>query len=564
MLIRLGTRGSELALTQSTHVADALRALGHEVELVTVKTHGDVTTGSLVTQGGTGVFAAALRQALLDGSVDIAVHSYKDLPTQGVPGLTVAAVPERELPFDVLYSTMGWTLAELPTGARVGTGSPRRAAQLRARRPDLKLVEIRGNVGTRLARVHGDATHSGDLDAVVLARAGLARLGRFDAITEVLDILPAPAQGALAVECRADNAELVEALSALDHAPTRLAVTAERAILSELGAGCAAPVAALGLVVNGHLELTALVLSADGTRTRQVRRSDPLPVDADALGREVARELLAQGAAEITPLGASRDSRLHEFHDDRALWAPSMTTELVGRRILVPRADGPLAQALRNAGADVVCEPLTRTEPLPAAELPLGADWLVLSSPNCVRLLSDTGADLTQLGQRIAVVGHATRTAVEQAGGHVDLVPDGPRSDADALVAAFPAGPGRVLVPGSKLAKPTLTEGLRAKGWDVDAISTYTTVSADSAPAPLVEAWKRGDFDAVVLTAGSIARAVVDLLGLPPAGTRAIAFGRPSAEAATALGFEVAAVAPTQDGPGLVSALVTAMSGQAV
>lgn len=562
MRIRLGTRGSELALTQSGHVADALRTLGHEVDLVPVKTAGDVTTGSLVQAGGTGVFAAALRESLLAGEVDIAVHSFKDLPTAPVPGLVIAAVPERELPFDALCARMGWTLADLPEGARVGTGSPRRAAQLKARRPDLVVVEIRGNVGTRLARVHGSPGKEGDLDAVVLARAGLARLERFDAITEVLDLLPAPAQGCLAIECRADDADVRAALAGVDHPESHLAALAERAILAGLQAGCAAPIGALALIVNGHLEVTASVLNADGSEAVHARHSVPLPIeDPEALGHNVALELLHLGAATITPLGAHRDSRLEEFHDATALWAPGTTTQLLGQRILLPRPEGPLAQALRDAGADVTCAPLTVTEPLTARDLPTGADWLVLTSPTAVRTLTEAGVDLARLGQRVAVVGRATQSAVLDAGVRVDLAPciPGQPSDARTLVELFPPGTGRVLVPGSELSRPTIADGLSAKGWTVDAVATYTTRTADAAPPDLLAAYRRGDFDAVVLMAGSTAKAVHDLLGPPPEPTTVVTFGRPSAEAAHALGFGVAAIAHTQDADGLVGALVLAL-----
>ena len=224
MRLRLGTRGSALAVAQSTQVAEALTALGHEVELVRIKTGGDVLTGSLTSLGGLGVFAAELRRALLDGRADFAVHSLKDLPTAPVPGLTIAAVPRRADARDVLCARGGLRLAELPAGSAVGTGSPRRVSQLRALRPDLRYVDVRGNVGTRLARVA-----DGDLDAVVLAAAGLARLGLEDHITDHLPILPAPGQGALALECRVDDEPVLGALTALDDPATRSAVDAERA-----------------------------------------------------------------------------------------------------------------------------------------------------------------------------------------------------------------------------------------------------------------------------------------------------------------------------------------------
>ncbi|ASR55923.1 hydroxymethylbilane synthase [Cellulomonas sp. PSBB021] len=278
-VVRIGTRASTLARTQTGHVADALTRLGgFEVETVHVRTEGDRLTGSLATLGGTGVFVTALRDALLDGRCDVAVHSLKDLPTAPAPGLTIAAVPLREDPRDVLCARDGLRLHELPAGARVGTGSPRRAAQLLAARPDLEVVDIRGNVDTRLGRVAGSSSGPGDLDAVVLARAGLARLGRLEAVTEALDphvMLPAPGQGALAVEVRTADlddpptpvlAALATALAALDHRPTRLAVAAERALLARLEAGCAAPVGALALVDGPRLELEAVVARTDGTR----------------------------------------------------------------------------------------------------------------------------------------------------------------------------------------------------------------------------------------------------------------------------------------------------------
>ena len=279
--LRLGTRGSRLALTQSGQVAEALMAAGGGgaattagkasegsgglgIDLVTVRTDGDGDRTPLRQLGGVGVFAARLRHALLDGEVDLVVHSFKDLPTQPVEGLEVICVPAREDPRDALCARDSLTLADLPEGARVGTGSPRRAAQLLAARPDLEVVDLRGNVPTRLARVRGlevvgvgtdepvapsRADTAGDLDAVVLALSGLRRLGLEHCASEVLDLetmLPAPAQGALAVEARAgeDSEELARAVAVLDDEPTRLAVTAERALMARLGAGCAAPVGA--------------------------------------------------------------------------------------------------------------------------------------------------------------------------------------------------------------------------------------------------------------------------------------------------------------------------------
>lgn len=295
--LRLGTRRSALARTQSETVAVALRtATGREVELVEIVTHGDTSAAPLAQIGGTGVFVSALRDALLAGSVDLAVHSLKDLPPAPADGLDLAAVPVRQDPRDVLVARDGLPLDGLAAGARVGTGSPRRAAQLRALDRRLEVVDVRGNVGTRLALVA-----DGVLDAVVLARAGLLRLGRADEATDVLDpdrMLPAPGQGALAVECRRGDDETSELVRHLDDATTRACVEAERSLLAALEAGCTAPVGALAVVTDGVLALQALVAAPDGTRVLR-RAGTGRPVDAAQVGLALAAELLADGAAEL-------------------------------------------------------------------------------------------------------------------------------------------------------------------------------------------------------------------------------------------------------------------------
>lgn len=302
--LRLGTRGSALALAQSGLVADALTAAtGRPVELVRIVTAGD-RSAAPVTQLGVGVFVSGLRDALLDDEIDFAVHSYKDLPTEEHPRLHIAAVPEREDPRDALIARDGRTVAGLPPGARVGTGAVRRIAQLRGLGLQLRVTPIRGNVDSRIARVLGPQA---DLDAVVLARAGVVRLGRAAEITETLDpdlMLPAPAQGALAVECRADDADLVELLATLDHAPSRAAVTAERAMLATLEAGCSAPVGAYareqaGSAADGEngdmIYLRGCVISPDGARAIRLSRTGT-PADAAEIGKALAADLLDAGA----------------------------------------------------------------------------------------------------------------------------------------------------------------------------------------------------------------------------------------------------------------------------
>ena len=308
-MIRIGTRGSLLATTQAATVRDALIANGHPAELVTISTVGDRSSAPIASLG-VGVFTTALREAIKDGRVDVAVHSHKDLPTADDPRLTVAARPERNDPRDALVARDGLVLGELPAGSLVGTSSPRRGAQLRALGLGLEIRPLRGNLDTRLNRVSG-----GDLDAIVVARAGLARLGRLDDVTETLEpvqMLPAPGQGALAVECRSDADRLSAVLAELDHADTRTAVTAERTLLAELEAGCSAPVGAIAEVVEsideeGHvfdeLSLRGCVAALDGSA---VIRASGIGTCGRAreLGLSVAAELFELGAREL--LGEAR------------------------------------------------------------------------------------------------------------------------------------------------------------------------------------------------------------------------------------------------------------------
>ncbi|GAA1551506.1 hydroxymethylbilane synthase [Kribbella hippodromi] len=291
-MIRLGTRRSALANAQATLVADALRKLGHEVEVIPIATTGDADKVSPVEQiGGTGIYVSSLRDALLANEIDIAVHSLKDLPTAPVEGLTIGAIPVREDPRDVLVARDGLTLGELPRGALIGTGAPRRAAQIDALGLGVECTGIRGNVDTRIGMVK-----SGKVDAVILARAGLARLGRLAEVTETLDpiqVLPSPGQAALGVECRAGDTEILSVLAPLDDPATRAAVTAERQLLATLEAGCTAPVGALAEVVEGEdgpeLWLRGALGQDDGVR----RLSANGPVDDPvALGKALAYELL--------------------------------------------------------------------------------------------------------------------------------------------------------------------------------------------------------------------------------------------------------------------------------
>jgi hydroxymethylbilane synthase len=313
-VIRVGTRGSALAMAQTQAVANRIGAASDaEIRIVPITTHGDTSRESLSSMGGTGVFASALRESMLADECDLIVHSMKDLPTGAHPGLVIGATPKRADARDVICARDGLTLDTLPAGAKVGTGSPRRMAQLRSRRPDVEVVDIRGNVDTRLSRVA-----DGDLDAVVLAAAGLGRLGRLAAVaTDFLELSEwptAPGQGALAIEVRDTKLDrvLTTGLAAVSHVTTQVTTTAERLVLARLEAGCSAPIGATA-VVDDLVFLTATVYSADGSRhltsshaaTPESHQLRHLLEAAEDIAERVSAELLAGGAAELAPLGTA-------------------------------------------------------------------------------------------------------------------------------------------------------------------------------------------------------------------------------------------------------------------
>ncbi|RXZ49609.1 hydroxymethylbilane synthase [Agromyces fucosus] len=297
-------------MAQTRQISERLaKAAKAEIELVPITTQGDTSRASLASIGGTGVFAAALREALLAGECDVVVHSLKDLPTAEHEGLRLGAVPKRADARDALCARDGFTIATLPEGARVGTGSPRRIAQLGAARPDVIAVDLRGNIDTRLGKVE-----SGELDAVLLAAAGLGRLGRSDAVTDLLslgDWPTAPGQGALAIEVRREQGDraLERALDAVDHTMTRATVLAERLVLAGLEAGCSAPIGATAFMEDELLFLSASVYSADGARrlvsshaaTPESRSAADLADAARDLAQRVVAELLGNGAADLAP-----------------------------------------------------------------------------------------------------------------------------------------------------------------------------------------------------------------------------------------------------------------------
>jgi hydroxymethylbilane synthase len=297
-LIRIGSRGSQLALWQANHIAQALRALGHEVSIEIIRTTGDrMQNIAFASVGAKGMFTREIEDALLAGTIDLAVHSLKDLPTELGEEFTLAAIPKRADPRDVLVSERYAAFAALPSGAVVGTSSLRRQAQLRARRSDLEYVEFRGNVDTRLAKLA-----QGKADAIVLAASGLDRLQKTGAIRERFDpevLCPAPGQGALAIECRAGDGAMHAVLEPLEDRDTRMAITAERKCLSALGGGCLVPIGAYCHRNGDELSMRAVVASPDG---RQIVYAERRDADPQRLGEQLARQLLEQGAGAILGL----------------------------------------------------------------------------------------------------------------------------------------------------------------------------------------------------------------------------------------------------------------------
>ena len=302
--LRLGTRASSLAVWQAEWVAARLRELGIEVELVHITTHGDTRSTPIGSLGAQGIFTKEIQQALLDRKVDLAVHSLKDLPTEPIDGLVLAAVPPRESNCDVLVSPHAQNIDQLPAGARVGTGSARRRSQLLHQRSDLEVLEVRGNVETRLRKLD-----EGHYEALILAEAGLKRLGFAERIASAIPpqvMMPAVGQGALGLEARADDERTLACLASLKDTAAHAAVTAERSMLHKLRGGCLAPVGAWGRVEDGVLVLDGVVLSNDGDRRVAARAAEPLD-QAEALGARVAVDLLSQGASELIETARGRE-----------------------------------------------------------------------------------------------------------------------------------------------------------------------------------------------------------------------------------------------------------------
>lgn len=529
-------------MIQARLVADALarRYPEHEFTLTPLTTHGDRQPAMRLSESPReGVFVKDLEQALLDGQAELAVHSAKDLPTQPTPGLILAAFLPREDVRDALIARPPGTLTQLPPGARIGTGSPRRAAQIAAVRPDLQTVEIRGNVDTRLRRLA-----EGVVDALVLAAAGLSRLGRLGEAHELLSLdvmLPAPGQGALAVQA-IEGSEAAGLAAAIDDPRTSRAVNAERALLRRLGGGCLSALGAYALVDQDDLVLQTVVLDAKGSTVIRAQARGRL--DAQVI-EEVAASLESQGAGGL-------------------LTRPDGS--LAGLRVMVTRADGQASafvESLEARGATTVRCPVITIEPIavdPAALRDLGRyDWVVLTSANGVdrlrELLHEAHRDFPA-NLKVAAIGPETAARAEDAGMTPALLP--PRfiaeELADALAAAMVPG-ARILLARAAGARDVLPEQLRARGARVDVIETYRAVPpADVGPrlaACLPEV------DMITFTSSSTVRHFVDSLSdALPERVRVACIGPITAQTARELGLRVDIIAQEYTTRGLVDAIV--------
>jgi hydroxymethylbilane synthase len=556
--IAIGSRGSALALAQARLVREALQREGHASRIVIIETEGDRRAPD--TEWGEGAFVAAIERALQDGAVDIAVHSAKDVPTDEDPRLLIGAYLPRADPRDALVvrtDAKERRVADLPSGCRVGTDSPRRTGFLLARRPDLVVHPLHGNVDTRLRRLD-----AGETDALVLACAGLDRMGLGDRIVERLDpeiVPPAPGQGAIAVQVRCDDERMRAVAAAIDDRRTRIAVEAERAFLSASGGGCRAPIGALATVVGDELELLGGIASPDGARTTIARRHGPLGSGED-LGRGLAVEL-------------DSGTRVRATMGDVGPEGPRSSA----RRVLVTRAahQAPeLLSALRDAGLDPVSVPAIAVEFEPprgdldrAAGLLHTYRWVVITSANGAwAILKAAERILTELGAPSwAVIGPATRQVLEREGIEVQFQPS--QSSGIAMASGLPVVAGdRILVVRGDLADAELAFALRARGAKVDDVIAYRTREApESSRRLLRQATAGGAIAAVAFTSGSTVRGLValgrdesiDVLSMP-----CVCIGPETADQARSAGFRILSVAPTPDSTALAAATARALALQ--
>lgn len=564
-ILTLGTRTSELALWQTNHVIQLLQAAwpGLTCQITPFVTQGDKTQASgkpLPAIGGKGVFTLELEEALRSRTIDLAVHSLKDLPVEDAPGLTIGAISSRADVRDVFVARNGWTLATLPPNAVVGTSSTRRAAQLLMARRDLQIKSIRGNVGTRMRKVL-----DGDYDATVLAAAGLERLGLTDGVTENLSLevmLPAPGQGALGVQCRAADQATLALLAAIDDADVRAAVTAERQFLHDLGGGCSAPVAAYATVVDSPkrlFQMHALVASPDGQQVVRVQGTG----EATTLGSRLAQQALAQGVASLLTVQPALPTNQ----------STPQSSPLQNKRVVVTRAREQAMEfcaQLTSLGATPLLMPMIKIAPLKdltALDQAIQAletyDWLIFTSTNTVAIFWERWTALKgeafPATPKVAAVGSATADALRQHGIEPAFVPD------KFVAAKIAAGLGdihgaRILLPQAEIARAELADLLRAQGAQVEALAVYQTL-----PLPLdraaVAALQQG-VDVLIFTSPSTVQNFCAALRQQKLDqtllqqTQIACLGPVTAQAAQDLGLPVALVADEATVTGLVQTLV--------
>ena len=525
--LRLGTRGSRLALTQANLVAEQIRRKRPDlhVETIIIETTGDkILDSSLSRIGGKGLFTKEIEHALLDGRIDVAVHSLKDLPTQQPEGLALGAVSRREPPGDLLLAAKPVDWKTLGPGDTIGTSSLRRRAQILAMNPHVQITELRGNVPTRIRKML-----DGQYTAILLAAAGVRRLGEsapFMADIPFEEMLPAPGQGAIGLQIREGDDETRDALASIHHAETAACTAAERTLLQSLGGGCQIPLGALAeLGDGGTMRLRGRVISQDGTRACE-GEVNGLAADAIRLGTELADKLKAEGAEEILAEVELLDAEAG--YDNAVRRVEAMRQLPLGdKTVIVTRdedTDGPLSNALRDLGAHPLCLPLVQHLP-PDDSAPLREglaaaddfDWLVLTSPRAVEAiaaeLEKAGRNLGDIAAPIACVGKGTARAVTTAGADVALVATDARAEGllDAFREKHDVKGAKVLYPRADRARSTLADGLRELGATVVDPIAYRTVSAKQA-GPVVEALRARRAQAILFCSASAVESLAEMV----------------------------------------------------
>lgn len=545
MKLRLGTRGTDLAMARTNQVAESLRELGHDVEVVPVTSAEPDANHMHDGQSFKGGFAEELRTALREGQVDAVVHSTKDLPIgeQRQPDLVIAAVPVRDDWRDALISQNRMPLEALPSRARIGVTSLRRIAQIRRLRPDLTFVDVGGTMEERISRVQ-----PGDLDALVLSASALERTGKTEMVTEYLPILPAPGQGAKSIECRVGDTEVIQALEGIEDLETRICVAAERDLMYRLGANYRMPVAAL-VSRKSILNFKACVTSVDGSEHIQLEIGMPTSLlHAKRAGTRLADAFLERDVMRFINEEALANVKFTKEHDDETGTLDEKGPD--APHLLLPRQEGLMSRSIREQGVNVDTAPLQIAELLPNAENRFdGADWLVFPTAHTIWAVRELGWKLPE-DVKVAALGTTTREMLEDYGVHVTLSPEGTASTPN-LIAMFPEGSGRVVVPCADDLSNRIAEGLGERGYEVIRMPVYRMRDIDEVAEWVLEGWNNGRYDAVLLTSPVVAQSFLNLM---PRNEQVAVFAwdDDSAKVLRDGGVEPAMVAPSKDDQGVV------------